>query len=146
MTNDRIIEKALKILEERARYDCDVLNSPSAVRDFLRLRIGGLEREEFWAVWLDTQNRVIEFESMFVGSLRETSVYPREVVKSALKHNASSVIFAHNHPSGVADPSRADELITVALKAALKMVDVRVLDHFVVALTEVTSMAERGLI
>lgn len=146
MCDDDIIRRALAILEERARYHTYELGSPSAVRDFLRLRIGALEHEEFWAVWLDSQNRVIEFESLFRGTLTQTSVYPREVVKTALAKNAAGVVFAHNHPSGVAEPSRADERITQALKQSLALVDVRVLDHFVVAGATITSFAERGLI
>ena len=112
---DLIIQQALKILEERARYSVLELNSPDAVRDFLKLRIGAIEHEEFWAVWLDSQHRVIEFESLFRGTLTQATVYPREVVKSALKRNAGAVIFAHNHPSGAAEPSRADELLTKTL-------------------------------
>lgn len=141
-----IVHQALAILEERARYKTDYLGSPAAVRDFLKLRIGALEHEEFWAVWLDAQNRVIQFEGMFRGTLTQASVYPREVVKTALKHNAAAVIFAHNHPSGVPEPSRADEVLTRTLKDALALVDVKVLDHFVVTNTKLTSFAERGLL
>lgn len=141
-----IVHQALAILEERACYKSDYLGSPSAVRDFLKLRIGALEHEEFWAVWLDAQNRVIQFEGMFRGTLTQASVYPREVVKTALKHNAAAVIFAHNHPSGVPEPSRADEVLTRTLKDALALVDVKVLDHFVVAGAQITSFAERGLL
>ena len=116
------------------------------LRDYLRLKIGSREYEVFMAVFLDTQNRVIAMEELFRGSLRETSVYPREVVKRALHLNASAIIFAHNHPSGVAEPSRADEAITQALKQALALVDVRVLDHFIVAAGGGVSLAERGLL
>lgn len=122
------------------------LSSPSAVREFLRLTLSGKEHEVFLVLYLDAQNRVIESEELFRGTLTQTSVYPREVVKRALHYNAGAVIFGHNHPSGVAEPSHADETLTQALKQALALVDVRVLDHFVVAGSGVMSFAERGLI
>jgi DNA repair protein RadC len=105
-----------------------------------------LEHEVFIILLLDSQNRLIEAQELFRGTLIQTSVYPREVVKSTLARNAAAVVFAHNHPSGVAEPSRADELLTQSLKQALALVDVRVLDHFVVAGTSTVSFAERGLI
>lgn len=145
-SDDAIIASALRILEERARYEGDAMTNPTAVRDYLRLRITDLEHEEFWAVWLDAQHRPRAFESMFRGTIAQTSVYPREVVKSALQHNAAAVIFAHNHPSGIPEPSRADELLTQALKSALALIDVRVLDHLVVAGGRILSFAERGLL
>lgn len=141
-----IVHQALAILEERACYKSDYLGSPSAVRDFLKLKIGALEHEEFWAVWLNAQNSVIQFESMFRGTLTQTSVYPREVVKTALFRNAASVIFAHNHPSGVPEPSNADQMLTEHLKKALALIDVKVLDHFVVAGPQLVSFAEKGLL
>ncbi|MBI5751156.1 MAG: DNA repair protein RadC [Hydrogenophilales bacterium] len=140
-----VMEMARRALKEQSRQR-DALSSPQAVRDYLRLQLGSREYEVFMAVFLDTQNRVIAMEELFRGSLKETSVYPREVVKRALAHNAAALIFAHNHPSGVAEPSRADELITQALKQALALVDVRVLDHFIVAAGGGVSLAERGLI
>lgn len=143
---DWIISAAAKILEERARYYNPALSTPSACRDFLRLRLSGLEHEVFIVVFMDAQHRVIETEEMFRGTLTQTSVYPREVVKAALKHNAAAVIFAHNHPSGVAQPSQADEHLTRKLREALALVDVRVLDHFVVAGAQSLSFAERGLL
>jgi DNA repair protein RadC len=106
-----IVKLALSILEKQAR-NSDCLSAPQAVRDYLRLRIADRERETFTVVFLDAQNRAIACEEMFAGTLTQTSVYPREVVKAALRHNAAGVIFAHNHPSGVAEPSRADELLT----------------------------------
>lgn len=124
----------------------DALTSPSAVRDFLKLRLGGLPHEVFVVILLDAQNRVLAVDEMFRGTLTQTSVYPREVVKVALRTNAAAVIFAHNHPSGVAEPSRSDEALTQALKQALSLVDVKVLDHFIVAGTSTLSFAERGLI
>ena len=124
----------------------DVLSSPASVRDYLRMTLTGRDYEVFVVLFLDAQNRVIQPEEMFRGTLTQTSVYPREVVKRSLVNNAAAVIFAHNHPSGVAEPSHADELLTQSLKQALALVDVRVLDHFVVAGSGVMSFAERGLL
>lgn len=124
----------------------DALNSPHAVRDYLRLSLNGREHEVFIAIFLDAQHRVIDCEEMFRGTLTQTSVYPREIVKAALRLNAAAVIFAHNHPSGATDPSQSDRMLTDALKQALSLVDVRVLDHFIVAGTSILSFAERGLI
>ena len=114
--------------------------------DYLRLAIGMLEHEVFRVVFLDAQHRVIELQQMFRGTVTQTSVYPREVVKTSLALNAAAVILAHNHPSGAAEPSRADEYLTQTLKTALQLVDVRVLDHLVVTANAVTSFAERGLL
>jgi DNA repair protein RadC len=122
------------------------LSSPTAVGDYLRLFLGGQEYESFVALWLDGQNRLIAGIELFRGTVTQTSVYPREVVKAGLRLNASAVILAHNHPSGHPEPSRADELLTSELKNALALVDIRVLDHFIVADTAVMSFAERGLI
>jgi len=125
----------------------DVLASPAAVRDWLTLKLAGLGYEVFGAMWLDSKNRLIAWEELFRGTLAQTSVYPREVVKRALAHNAAAVLLCHNHPSGVAEPSNADELLTQNLKQALALVDVRVLDHFIVAGTGTPlSFAERGLL
>ncbi len=132
-------------LNEELRREC-VLNAPAAVRDCLRIHFAGREYESFVAMFLDAQHRLISTNELFRGTLNQTSVYPREVVKGALRENAAAVIFAHNHPSGVADPSQSDRLLTTALKDALSLVDVRVLDHFVVAGVEVVSFAERGLL
>jgi len=122
------------------------LSSPTAVRDFLRLSIQHRQVEVFVALFLDAQNRVIAVDELFSGTLTQTSVFPREVVRRALHHNAAGVIFAHNHPSGVAEPSHADETLTQALKEALALIDVRVLDHFVVGRGATLSFAERGLL
>ena len=122
----------------------DALNSPRAVQEYLRLTLCGLPNEVFHALFLDAQHRLIASEELFRGTLTQTSVYPREVVKHALRHNSAAVIFAHNHPSGVAEPSRADELLTQALKAALDLVDIKVLDHIVVAGNVAWSFAEKG--
>jgi DNA repair protein RadC len=124
----------------------ETLTSPDAVRDYLRLTLAALEHEVFVGLFLDSQHRLIAAEELFRGTLAQTSVYPREIVKSALRCNAAAVIFAHNHPSGLAEPSRADELLTQSLKSALALIDVRTLDHFVVAGGEVVSFAERGLL
>jgi DNA repair protein RadC len=122
------------------------LSSPQSVRDYLRLKLHGKQHEVFVAVFLDAQNRVLEVEELFRGTLTQTSVFPREIVKRALHFNAAAVIFAHNHPSGVAEPSRADEALTQTLKHTLALVDVKVLDHFVVGGDAAMSFAERGLI
>jgi DNA repair protein RadC len=122
-----------------------VFDSPGAVRDYLQLHLGQLEHEQFGVLFLDAQHRLLVFEVLFRGSLTQTSVYPREVVKRALALNAAAVILAHNHPSGVAEPSRADEFLTRTLKSALDLVDVKVLDHLVVGRGAVVSFAERGL-
>lgn len=125
----------------------NALSSPQAVRDWLRLSLGGLQHEVFVALWLDAQNRLIATEELFRGTLTQTSVYPREVVKRALACNAGSVILAHNHPSGLAEPSTADQMLTSTLKQTLGLIDVKVLDHFIVTSgTEPFSFAEHGLI
>lgn len=141
-----LISAAIECLNRTLGHKNKALNSPSAVRDYLRLLLSPLEHEVFFCLFLDAQNRVIEIEELFRGTLTQTSVYPREVVKRALHHNAGAVILAHNHPSGVAEPSHADETLTQALKQALALVDVRVLDHFIVAGGGVLSFADRGLI
>ncbi len=140
-----IFEMSRRALNEQMQVK-DILNSPKQVRDYLCLKLGNLTREVFLVLFLDAQNRVITTEEMFSGTLTQTSVYPREVVKRSLYHNAASVIFAHNHPSGVAQQSQADELITKQLKEALALVDVRVLDHFIVAGNTTLSFVERGLL
>jgi DNA repair protein RadC len=139
------LEMARRALAQEIKAGVN-LSSPQAVRDYLRLCLQHRPVEVFMAILLDAQNRVIVAEELFSGTLTQTSVYPREVVKTALRHNAASVIFAHNHPSGVAEPSRADEVLTQALKRALETVDVRVLDHFIVGSGAALSFAERGLL
>jgi DNA repair protein RadC len=142
-----LIRKALKVLEDRLEYERPRCGSPKAARDFLRLRMASLEHEVFAAIWVDAQNRVICFEELFRGTLTQTSVYPREVVKAALAANAGGCILAHNHPSGVCDPSLADEALTQRLKEALALIDVRVHDHIIVAGAKTPfSFAERGLL
>jgi DNA repair protein RadC len=140
-----IFEMSRRALSEQLQAR-DVFKSPQAVRDYLVLKLGNLTREVFLVLFLDTQNRLVASEEMFSGSLKETSVYPREVVKRTLHHNAAAVIFAHNHPSGIAQQSQADELLTKQLKQALALVDVRVLDHFIVAGNNTLSFSEKGLL
>jgi DNA repair protein RadC len=142
----RLVERALRVLEDSAVYRTEAFTSPGAVRNHLQLRFAGLEHEEFHALWLDGQNRLISTDRLFTGTLTQTAVYPREVVKAALAHNAGAVILAHNHPSGLSEPSAADKLLTRALKAALAVVDVKVLDHIIVAGTRTLSFAEHGLL
>ena len=145
MTHEQTIQRALAILADRMR-DGPVLTAPDTVRDYLRLLLHDRGHEVFVCLFLDAQHRVIATEELFRGTLAQTSVYPREVVKATLAHNAAAVVFAHNHPSGVCEPSRADELLTQTLKQALALVDVKVLDHFVVAGAASVSFAERGLL
>jgi DNA repair protein RadC len=141
-----VIEMARRALREELAAR-DLLTTPAAVRDWLRLHLAALPHEVFVALWLDAQNRLIADEVLFTGTLTQTSVYPREVVKQALARNAAAVVLAHNHPSGVAEPSRADETLTASLKQALALVDVKLLDHFIVAAgTPPLSFAERGLL
>jgi DNA repair protein RadC len=139
------IELARRLLREEMTYG-SALTSPEAVRDYLRLTLASLPHESFVVLFLDSQHRLLAADELFRGTLAQTSVYPREIVKAALARNAAAVIFAHNHPSGVAEPSRADEVLTQALKQALALVDIRTLDHFVVAGHRVVSFAERGLL
>jgi DNA repair protein RadC len=144
-TGDEVLTAARQVLSRRVRRG-STLSSPTAVRDYLRVKLGELEHEVFVTLMLDSQHRLIEYLELFRGTLAQTSVYPREVVKIALARNAAAMIFAHNHPSGVAEPSRADELLTQSLKQVLGLIDVRVLDHFVVAGAEIWSFAEKGLL
>jgi DNA repair protein RadC len=139
------LELARRSLSEEMQAR-DSLASPMAVRGYLRLRLQHLGHEVFWAVFLDAQNRVIAAEELFRGTLTQTSVYPREVVKQALAHNAAGVILAHNHPSGIAEPSFQDQALTRSLAESLALVDVKVLDHFIVSPGACLSFAERGLL
>ncbi len=142
---DEVLVHARRVLSSRVRRGA-TMSSPQAVKDYLRLHIGVLEYEVFCVLFLDAQHKIIELKQMFRGTVSQTSVYPREVVKESLVRNAAAVILAHNHPSGAAEPSRADEFLTQTLKTALQLVDVRVLDHLVVTAGEVVSFAERGLL
>ncbi|WP_263772770.1 RadC family protein [Propionivibrio soli] len=141
-----VLEMSRRALAEEIK-SVSAFDGPAAVRDYLRLHLADLGHEVFFALWLDAQNRLITGEELFRGTLTQTSVYPREVVKKALAHNAAAVVLAHNHPSGVAEPSAADEMLTQELKRSLALVDVRVLDHFIVAgRAKPLSFAERGLL
>lgn len=140
------LDRALEIIGRRMTV-CDVAyDSPTAVKQYLHLQLAAETSEHFGVLFLNSQNRGIAFERMFSGTLTETSVYPREVVLAALRHHAAAVILAHNHPSGSVQPSRADEALTRQLKMALALVDVRVLDHVIVAPGEALSMAEKGMV
>jgi DNA repair protein RadC len=144
-----LVAQALVELDAQFRNDNTIFDSPKAVRDYLILHNANhtdLHVERFSVMLLDSQNRLIQVETMFTGTLSQTSVYPREVAKAALRHNAASVILSHNHPSGSTQPSRADECLTMTLKQALAMIDVRVLDHIITAGGKAQSMAELGLV
>jgi DNA repair protein RadC len=141
---DEILQAAQRVLAGHVR-GTDLLDSPAVVKDFLRMRLGTLEHELFAVVHLDSQHRVLDYVEMFRGTVNQTSVYPREVVKDALARNSSALLLVHNHPSKCDAPSKADEVLTSTLRNALALVDVRVLDHFIVAGQQVVSMAERGL-
>ncbi len=140
-----IVTQALELLACEVTAT-DTLTAPDVVKDYLRLLLAERPHEVFAVVFLDAQNRVIDTQEMFRGTLTQTSVYPREVVKEALSQNAAAVILCHNHPSGNPEPSRADDALTQTLKAALALVDVRVLDHLIVTKSAAVSFAERGLI
>jgi DNA repair protein RadC len=140
-----VVEMARRALAQQMQV-LPVFDTPQKVKDYMGLQLGGRLQEVFAVLFLDGQHRMLKLEEMFHGTLTQTSVYPREVVRRALALNAGAVILAHNHPSGVAEPSRADEFLTNTLKSALALVDVRVLDHLVVGRGVVVSMAERGLL
>jgi DNA repair protein RadC len=149
LDEDQLIHHACRVLEQRLKYRSsrgdNALESPDAMRDLLRLRLAEREHEVFVALFLDNRHRLIAYEEMFRGTVDGASVHPREVVKAALRHNAVAAVFAHNHPSGVADPSESDKRITTRLREALALIDVRVLDHFVVG-DSLVSFAEQGLL
>ena len=140
-----VLELARRSMAHQLREQ-PLFDTPGRVKDYLRLRLAGHDHEVFAVLFLDAQHRLLWMEEMFRGTLTQTSVYPREVVKRALAKNAAAVVLAHNHPSGAAEPSRADEFLTQSIKSALALVDVRVLDHLVVGHSEVVSFAERGLL
>jgi DNA repair protein RadC len=140
-----VMEMARRALAQQMAA-APVFDAPGRVKDYLALQLAGRSQEVFAVLFLDGQHRLLRMEEMFTGTLTQTSVYPREVVRRALTLNAGAVVLAHNHPSGLAEPSRADEFLTQTLKSALQLVDVRVLDHIVVGRGQVVSMAERGLV
>lgn len=143
-SENEIIERALYILQSRLRMPGAAMTDPQTVKDYLTRHLATRDRETFVALWLDTQNRLIETEELFTGTLSQCAVYPREVVKRALHHNAGAVIFAHNHPSGFAEPSQADRQLTATLKQTLALVDVKVLDHVIIGGMRSFSFAEMG--
>jgi DNA repair protein RadC len=140
-----VLELARRAMAQRLQ-ERTVFDTPGAVKQYLQLHLAARPHEVFCVLFLDVQNRLLEMEELFRGTLSQTSVYPREVVKRALHHGAAAVVLAHNHPSGSVQPSRADEALTQTLKAALALVDVRVLDHIIIGQGETLSMAERGLV
>ena len=140
-----VLELARRALAQQLK-EREVFSSPGAVKNYLQLHLAAKAHEVFAVLFLDAQNRLLGTEELFRGTLTQTSVYPREVVLRALQHGAASVVLAHNHPSGTVQPSRADEALTQTLKAALALVDVRVLDHVIVTQGEALSMAEKGLL
>ncbi|EHQ1051628.1 DNA repair protein RadC [Salmonella enterica] len=144
LSAQQTIREALTLLEHQLREPGAAFTSTQAARDWLRLRMAGLEREEFMVLYLDNQHRLITHETLFSGTVNRTEVHPREVVKSGLKHNAAAVIVAHCHPSGLAEPGQADRQITERLRQALNLVDIRLLDHLVVGGMDIVSFAERG--
>lgn len=143
-TDQQTIREALTLLACQLREPGAAFTSSHAVRDWLRLQLATLEREEFVVLFLDNQHRLIACDTLFIGSISSTEVHPREVVKSALRHNAAAVLLAHNHPSGEAEPSQADRQITTRLKQALDLMEIRLLDHLVVGGMEIVSFTERG--
>ena len=142
--DQQIVREALTLLECQLREPGASFTSSHAVRDWLRLQLASLEREEFTALFLDNQHRLIAYETLFTGTINHTQVHPRELVKAGLKHNCAAVIVAHCHPSGEVEPSQADRLITARIQQALDLVDIRLLDHLVVGGMDVISFAERG--
>ncbi|PWI77717.1 hypothetical protein DEO48_22925 [Enterobacter sp. CGMCC 5087] len=144
--DQQTIREALTLLECQLREPGASFTSSNAVRDWLRLHLAPLEREALSVLWLDNQHRLIAHDTLFLGTINTITVHPREVVKAGLKHNAAACVMAHNHPSGEAEPSKADRLITERLKQTLELVDIRLLDHLVVGGMEIVSFAERGWI
>lgn len=142
------IHKALTILENEATYKSTkpTLCNPDTVRNYLLLKTSHYEKEVFSVVFLDNNNTVLEIDEMFTGTVNSASVYPREIVKRALEHNAAAIILAHNHPSGSVEPSQADIAVTQRIKTAMELIEIRVLDHFIIGGATTTSFAERGLL
>lgn len=143
---DKIIREALEILRVRMNKPAVFITSPHDIKRYLKLKLMALEHEVFAVIFLDNRHGVIEYEEMFRGTIDGASVYPREVVKRALYHNAAAVIFSHNHPSGNPEESTSDLLITNRLKDALNLIDVKVLDHIIIGNSETTSFAEKGIL
>ena len=142
----QIIRRTLKILETRMTYETDFFTNPNDTKNYLRLKLGGNEREVFAVLYLSNRNQLISYEELFLGTIDGSSVHVREIVKLGLALNVAAIICAHNHPSGVCEPSHADEMITKRIKDACSLMDIRVLDHLIVSGKDAVSMAERGLI
>ena len=142
----KIIKRALKILESRMTYESNIFSSPDDTKNYLRLKLGNKEREIFSVLYLSSQHQLISYEELFLGTIDGASIHVREIVKLGLALNATAIVCAHNHPSGICEPSKADELITQRIKDACEMVDIRMLDHLIVSAKGSVSLAERGLI
>jgi len=142
----KAIDRAAKLMEESAVYRTEAMNHPNTIRTYLKFKLAPLEHEELHAIWLDVRNHIIAFERLASGSLTQANVYPREVVKAALRHNAAGLVLAHNHPSGALEPSRADVMLNESLLAVLALIDVKIIDHFIVAgNSDPLSFKERGI-
>lgn len=144
LTAQRTVKRALTLLDRHLRETGVAFTSTQAARDWLKLKMAGLEREEFIVLYLNQQNQLIAHETLFTGTINSTEIHPREVVKRALYFNAATVIIAHNHPSGDPIPSQADKTVTLRLMQALALVDIHLLDHLIVGGIEIVSFAERG--
>lgn len=142
----QIIRRALKILETRLAYEPDIFSNPGDTKNYLRLKLGSNEREVFAVLYLNNRNQLISYEELFMGTIDGASIYVREIVKLGLSLNAAAIICAHNHPSGVCEPSHADETITHRIKEACSLMEIRLLDHLIVSATDSVSLAERGVI
>lgn len=142
----KIIKRALKILESRMTYESNTFSSPEDTKNYLRLKLGEQEREIFSVLYLSNRHQLISYEELFLGTIDGTSIHVREIVKLGLSLNAAAIVCAHNHPSGICEPSHADELITQRIKDACELVDIRMLDHLIVSAVDSVSLAERGLI
>jgi len=145
-SKDEVIAAAIRFVEEKATYTTETLTSPQASKDLLRLRIGDREREIFCVLYLNSQHNLLEVDELFMGTIDGAAVYPREIAKAALAHNAAAVILGHNHPSGITEPSSADRRITERIVSALGLLDIRVLDHVIVSTQASFSFAEDGLL
>ena len=143
-TADQILDAARRVIDQKMRRGAE-FSSPETVKEYLRTKLAGFDHEVFAVLFLDARHRLIEYVEMFRGTIDGAEVHPREVVKEALQHNAAAVIFAHNHPSGIPEPSAADRALTQRLKEALTLVEVRTLDHIIVAGNDAVSLVERGL-
>ncbi|MEO3991376.1 RadC family protein [Pseudocitrobacter cyperus] len=144
VNEQRIIRRAMRLLEKYQHQPSEQFLSASCTKSWLQLYLARQEREVFVVLYLDNQHRLLEHETLFLGTISHTEIHPREIVKSALRHNAAAVIIAHNHPSGITDASEADKRITSRIVNALDLIEVRVLDHFIIGNGEVLSFAEQG--